>query len=65
MPFTDMESQTYEGWMNDIIAEVANRHYTRREYYEIFVEGADPRVIYEENRNMAAELEKSGAITRD
>ena len=60
-----MESRTYEEWMNDIVAEVANRLYTRREYYEIFVEGADTRVIYEENRSMAAELEESGAIIRD
>lgn len=60
-----MEFKTYEDWLEDLVAEVGGRQYTRREYYEIFVEGADPRAIYEENRSMAAELEKAGAIIPD
>lgn len=60
-----MEFKTYEDWLEDLVAEVGGRQYTRREYYDIFVEGADPRTIYEENRNMATELEKAGAIIPD
>lgn len=60
-----MKSETYEKWLEEIVAEVGGRQYTRKEYYDTFVEGADPRAIYEQDRSMAAELEKSGAIVLD
>ena len=57
-----MKPGTYAEWLEEIVAEVGGRQYTRREYYDTFVEGADPKAIYEQDRGMAAELEKSGAV---
>ena len=60
-----MRPGTYAEWLEEVVAEVGGRQYTRREYYETFVEGVDPKTIYEQDLILAAELEKSGAITQD
>lgn len=54
--------QTYEEWLDDIVVVLGDRPYTRREYYHTFVEGSNPKAIYEQHMRAADSLRESGDI---
>jgi len=56
--------QTYQEWLNEFVAlrDKSGTPYTRREYFETFFNGADPKKIYEQDVQVTKRLEDRGAI---